>query len=239
VQHVDSLPSANHSPSHRPRWLLFGFWFCVVIAIAVVLRRLLALAHPTQGGPAALSGLDTSFASHAYLTIAHIIPAAIFVLLSAYLLFRRGSGQWPERLFFLFGAITGATAYGMSSYAIGGWVERSAVLVFNTWFLFSLSRAYLLRSEPATERVWIIRAVGVLLGIATTRPVMGVFFATSRLTHLTPEQFFGFAFWIGFSINMLVAELWLRSRRRAALYRMSPITAAPTGPSPRIEKAHR
>jgi hypothetical protein len=56
------------------------------------------------------------------------------------------------------------------------------------------------------------RAIAILLGIATTRPVMGVFFATSRATHLSPEQFFGMAFWIGFSINTLIVELWLRSR---------------------------
>ncbi len=50
---------------------------------------------------------------------------------------------------------------------------------------------------------WMLRAVAILLGIATTRPVMGVFFATSRLTHLEPAQFFGIAFWIGFSINTI------------------------------------
>jgi hypothetical protein len=59
---------------------------------------------------------------------------------------------------------------------------------------------------------WLVRAVGILLGIATTRPVMGIFFATSRLTHLEPRQFFGIAFWMGFSINTVVVELWLRSR---------------------------
>jgi hypothetical protein len=59
------------------------------------------------------------------------------------------------------------------------------------------------------------RAIGILLGIATTRPVMGVFFATSALTHLQPKQFFGIAFWIGFSINTLVVELWLRRRERS------------------------
>ena len=61
-----------------------------------------------------------------------------------------------------------------------------------------------------------LRAIAILLGIATTRPVMGVFFATSRLTHLTPQQFFGIAFWIGFSLNTIVMELWLRTRARAA-----------------------
>jgi len=38
-----------------------------------------------------------------------------------------------------------------------------------------------------------------------------VFFATQRLSHLTPGKFFGIAFWIGFSINTVVIELWLRS----------------------------
>jgi hypothetical protein len=56
------------------------------------------------------------------------------------------------------------------------------------------------------------RAIAVLLGIATTRPVMGIFFATGSVTHLSPEQFFGIAFWIGFSINTLIVELWLRSQ---------------------------
>src|ERR1035441_11074087 len=40
-------------------------------------------------------------------------------------------------------------------------------------------------------------------GIATTRPVMGIFFATSRLTHLMPHEFFGIAFWIGFTTTLV------------------------------------
>ena len=69
-----------------------------------------------------------------------------------------------------------------------------------------------------------LRAIIVLLGIATTRPVMGVFFATSPLTHLTPSQFFGIAFWIGFSINWLAIEIWLRyERRRAQLISLAVI----------------
>jgi hypothetical protein len=43
---------------------------------------------------------------------------------------------------------------------------------------------------------------------------MGIFFATSRLTHLEPRQFFGIAFWIGFSINTLAVELWLHAKGR-------------------------
>jgi len=120
--------------------------------------------------------------------------------------------------FYALGVWVGATAYAMSRYAVGGWLERSAVLVFNSLFLWELGRSYLLwrRGEVAEGRRWLIRAIAVLLGIATTRPVMGVFFATSRLTHLEPNQFFGMAFWMGFTINMVVIETWLRLQARPA-----------------------
>lgn len=95
---------------------------------------------------------------------------------------------------------------------MGGRVERSAVLLFNTLFLFSLLRAYLYmkRGELCLKRRWLIRAIAILLGIAVTRPVMGIFFATSRLTGLQPNEFFGIAFWIGFSTSTLLGEFWLR-----------------------------
>jgi len=64
--------------------------------------------------------------------------------------------------------------------------------------------------EWATHRIWMMRAIAVLLGIATTRPVMGVFFATQRLTHLRPDQFFGIAFWIGFTTTYLAGEWYLQ-----------------------------
>lgn len=220
MQHEHAQQPASSRTSGYPRWLLLGFWLCVIISIAVVLRRLYALIRPSHNGPPQMAGIDATFSAHALLTTLHIVPAAIFVLLAAAVLLRRTGTEWMERLFFPFGVITGATAYAMNSYAIGGWIERSAVLIFNTWFLLSLGRAYWFRlhGDPARKREWMTRAVGILLGIATTRPVMGVFFATSPLTHLDPHQFFGIAFWIGFSINAVIIELWLHSERRAQLH---------------------
>ena len=217
-QHAEQRSSVR--ASRYPFWLLSVFWISVAISIAVVVRRLLELIRPSHGGPPQMAGMDASFASHAVLTVAHIIPAAMFVVVAALLLLRRTRGEWLELLFFPLGVITGVTAYAMSAYAIGGWIERSAVLVFDTWFLFALGRAWRYKAggDALQERNWITRAVGTLLGIATTRPVMGIFFATSGLTHLAPNQFFGIAFWIGFSINTIAVELWVRSRRRARLH---------------------
>jgi hypothetical protein len=208
------------------RWLRIGFWACIVIAVAVVLRRTIALAHPPQSAPPQLAKLDAAFASHAALTVAHILPALAFVLLTPFLYIRRFAGAaWPKRFLFPLGFIVGVTAYAMSKYSVGGWLERSAVLLFNSLFLFSLFRAWRQRRDPMLSLRWMTRAIAVLLGIATTRPVMGIFFATSRVTHLLPGQFFGIAFWIGFSINTVIVELWLRSQAgKSQIERMAVIS---------------
>jgi hypothetical protein len=205
------------APKEFPAGLRFAFWTCVVIAVAVVVRRVVAFVSPSTGGPPQMAALDAAFAGHAALTLAHILPAAAFVLLSPFALSKRfGGARRMLPAFYALGVWVGATAYAMSRYAVGEWLERSAVLVFNSLFLCELVLSYLSwrRGEVAEGRRWLIRAIAVLLGIATTRPVMGVFFATSRLTHLQPSQFFGMAFWVGFTINTVVIETWLRFQAR-------------------------
>jgi Predicted membrane protein (DUF2306) len=178
--------------------------------------RVRAPLSPPHSAPPQLAALDKVFASHATLTLAHILPALVFVLVMPFFVFRKSDETaWPEHVLFPLGLVVGITAYAMASYSVGGWVERSAVLLFNTLFLFSLLRAYLYmkRGGLLLRRRWLLRAIAILLGIAVTRPVMGVFFATSPLTHLQPQQFFGIAFWIGFSTSTLLGEVWLRRQR--------------------------
>ena len=56
-------------------------------------------------------------------------------------------------------------------------------------------------------------AVPVLLAGVVSMTAVAVFFATARLTKLTPHEFFGIAFWIGFSLTYLVGECWIRYTR--------------------------
>jgi|SRR5215472_10212682 len=209
--------SPGFSPRRFPRWLQFGFWFCIAIAIAAVLRRAFAMLHPAVA-PRELAQLDAAFTSHAALTWTHILCALVFVSLLPFLFWKRTQdSRRLQRAFLFFGLIVALTAYAMTITAIGGWTERSAVLLFNTLFLFSLARVMIMgrRQDTLNERRWMIRAVAIVFGIAAARPVMGVFFATSALTHLTARQFFGIAFWIGFSLTTITAELWLRRSRFA------------------------
>jgi len=156
-----------------------------------------AFAAPPSSSPPDLAALDRAFSNHAALTLAHILPALLFVILVPIALLRKTPrAAWAEQLLFPLGAVVGITAYAVSQYSIGGWVERSAVLFFNTLFLISLFQAfrYQKRGELPLKRKWLLRAIIVLLGIATTRPVIGIFFTTSRLTHLTPNQLFRHCF---------------------------------------------
>src|SRR5215813_11843943 len=103
-----------------PRLLRVGFWICIVIAIAVVVRRVVALIHPPQSPPAQMAGLDDAFASHAALTLAHILPALAFIVLLFFIYFWRfARAMWIEQFLFPLGAVVGLTAYVMSIFAIG------------------------------------------------------------------------------------------------------------------------
>jgi uncharacterized membrane protein YvlD (DUF360 family) len=97
--------------------------------------------------------------------------------------------------------------------SIGGVNQAAATILFGSYFLFALSKAFwhIRRREVTLHRQWMIRAFAIGLAVATIRPIVGIFFATSRFTGLTPTQFFGTAFWIGFVLHLIAAEVWIHS----------------------------
>src|SRR5579871_2232903 len=203
-------------PASRLLWFAVGF--LVLIGIAAVTRRSLVLLWPQRfagGGSNPAVALDTGFGRHAALTFVHILPGALFLGLAP-LQFARGFRQrhlklhrWSGRVLVLCGLIIGASALVMSyTMNIGGPNETAATTLFAILFLYCLIRAYrhIRRKEVARHREWMIRAYGVGLGVATTRPIVGAFFAFRRLT---PHEFFGIAFWLGFTITFLAAEAWI------------------------------
>jgi hypothetical protein len=100
--------------------------------------------------------------------------------------------------------------------AIGGANERAAILLFDSAFLFSLTNAswHIRRHEVGQHREWMLRAFGIGLGVATTRPIVVAFFAAQSLP---PQEFFGTAFWLGFSITAIAAEVWINVTRRRSV----------------------
>ena len=63
-----------------------------------------------------------------------------------------------------------------------------------------------------------IRGYAIGLAVATIRPIMGTFFAAAVIRGHTPnpQQFFGTAFWIGFTLQTIAAEIWINRTRPTA-----------------------
>lgn len=219
----------TRSRFRRVMWI--GLIVLCVIAAAVAVRRMVALASPPRNAPPQLAALDAAFAGKPILTLIHIVPGLIFVALVPFQFSRSFRNRhlrlhrWMGRTVMILGTIIGLSAVPMSRHPIGGPLEMSATLFFDAFFLFALLKAFLhiRRREVALHREWVIRAMSIALGIATVRPIMGVFFATSRLTGLTPHDFFGIAFWIGFSLTYGAGELWLRHTRPHEMVGLSSV----------------
>jgi uncharacterized membrane protein len=198
---------------------------CVIATAAVLRRTYVLLSPPATPRAPDLAAMDAVFAAHRTMTLMHILPALCLVLLLPFWFSSRvrqhhaTAHRRITQILFILGAVTGITALFMNTHPIGGFNEVAAILLFDTLFLVSLTRSYIfwLRGEILPQRAWMTRAFAVLLGIATTRPVMGIFFATARITHLQPQQFFGTAFWIGFTLTYIAGEAYLRSRTASDL----------------------
>src|SRR5229473_8607420 len=206
--------------------------FLVLIGVVVAVRRLAHLVPIVAGGyhpPAVASNpvaarfaaLDDLFAHYPILTLVHIVPGLLFMLLGPLQFsstIRARHLQWHRlsgRVFVTCGLVIGISALVMSfgMPAIGGVNQAAATTLFGTFFLFALCKAFwhIRRHEVALHREWMIRAFSIGIAVAAIRPIIGVFFATSPLTGLTPREFFGIAFWIGFVLHLIAAEAWIHT----------------------------
>ena len=223
------------NPKIRRRRLLWGMVFLLVfIGVAVVARRTAHLVPIVINGYnppapssdprfAQLIALDDIFARYPVLTLIHILPALVFLILAPLQFsqaFRERHLRWHRlngRILLVCGLVIGVSALVMSfgMPAIGGVNQAAATTFFALFYLIALGKAYrhIRRREIAQHREWMIRAFSIALAVATIRPIVAIFFATSRFSGLTPDEFFGTAFWIGFVLHLIAAEVWVNRTR--------------------------
>ena len=239
------IPTMERSTLRRVIWTALAF--LTFIGCAIVFRRVVAIApsllHGYQPpGPASspmaarFGNLDDTFNRFTVLTLVHILPALLFILLAPFQFSAGFRARYLKahrvigRVFLICGLIVGTTALVMSFAmpAIGGVNQAAATTLFGVLFLFALGKAYfhIRRREIALHREWMIRAYAIGLAVTTIRPIVGIFFATSRVSGLTPHDFFGAAFWIGFTIHLIVAESWIRTHPNSQQTARGAVAAA-------------
>ena len=205
----------NRTP-WRVRLVWTGVVVLVLIGLAAAARRALVLLYGATPSPQAF---DAGFAHHPILTFIHIIPGALFMVLGPFQFVpsirarRLWQHRWSGRVLVAAGYVVGVSALAMSwQMSIGGANETAATTVFAVLFLFSLTKAFwhIRHREIRQHRKWMLRAFAIGLGIATTRPIVGAFFAARKLA---PREFFGIAFWLGFTLTALAGEIWISVTR--------------------------
>jgi len=220
------------------RILWSAVMFLASIGLAVATRRTIVLMKPgtmsSAKNPAVQ--LDAHFANHATLTLAHVLPAMLFMALGP-LQFVRGLRakypqvhRWSGRIFLTASTVVGVTGLTMAfGKTIGRVDEKAAITLFGTFFLIALAKAlwHALRREFAQHREWMIRGYAIGLAVATIRPIMGTFFAAALLRGHAPEpkEFFGTAFWIGFTLQTIAAEIWINYTRPTAAAQLAMLPA--------------
>ena len=186
----------------------------VFIGLAAASRRFMILLAPPVGNPsfAAAAALDAGFAAHRLLTLVHVLPAFFFYGTYSFSV-RRGYSRTARRRASLVGASAarargrhrGVRAHHEFHHEHRRRKRNSRHYSLRSFALVFLGLGYLniRRHRVDLHRQWMIRAFGVALGVATTRPIIGAFFAARRLS---PHEFFGAAFWLGFTTTLLAAE---------------------------------
>ena len=207
-----------------------GLWPTVIslalIGSVVAVIRTIRLLPALLAGPLPLTEpppLDYMFAQFPWLTLAHVLPGLLFMILGPLQFNVRLRTNYPAlhrisgRVFVVSSLIIGGTALVMSVVmpAIGGITQATATGLFALYFLFALGKAFwhIRRRQIAAHRAWMVRAFATGLAVATIRPIVGLFYATSRLSGLTPQEFFGIAFWLGFVLHLMAAESWIALTR--------------------------
>ncbi len=212
-----SQPSTILPASKRPARLVWtATLLLVAIGLATAVRRTYVLLSPPEHPRfAAGAALDPAFAVHRSLTLLHVLPAALLIVLMPLQFVNRirtrriAWHRWSGRLLIVLGFVVGTSALVMSyTIPVGGANETAATTLFAILFLLFLTLGFwnIRQRNVVRHREWMIRAFGVALGVATTRPIVAAFFAARRLS---PHEFFGTAFWLGFTLTLLAAETWI------------------------------
>jgi hypothetical protein len=235
------------TPEHVPGLVVAALWGGVVLLVIIgvvaaagrgvfpadfatraepVRQRLLAALDQKDPfalrRPEELDRFDGRFGGDRFLTVVHVLPGGIFLILAPlqfssrirtrHIRFHRWSGRILVVTAFV---VTLAGLYFGLLMPYGGPGEVTAILLFGGVFVFSVGRAFVAirRHQVVRHREWMIRAFSIAIGISTVRIVGAVLDIVFTPRGLRPPELFALSLWTGWAITLGAGELWIRYTR--------------------------
>jgi uncharacterized membrane protein len=202
-------------------------WAAVVTSMIILLAFAGSRFANMGGNPPRADGFGIRYVQHPRLAVLHIVPGLLFLTLGALQFvaaIRHRHIRVHRRLGWVLvacAAVSGVSALVVNVRfpAYGGISTQAATIFFAVIFLFALTKAtrHIRRKQVRLHREWMLRAFALAMGVASVRVFVVLFLALSRYRF---EEVFGASFWLGFSVNLLAAEIWINRTRPY-------ITAAP------------
>ena len=176
-----------------------------------------------------LEAIAGKFNDHPVLTLFHVVPGALFMLLVPFQFIARVRTRYPTvHRWCGRGLLLVAVPFAVTGLLFAGWapfsgpVGGAASLALGVFFVVSGMKAYaaIRRRDIVRHREWMLRFVSVALGIAVVRVLDLTLLAT---TTARPQTIAGPSFWAGWLAALAVAEWWIRSTRSSAT--VTPVDA--------------
>jgi uncharacterized membrane protein len=207
-------------------WVPPVLWLFGSLAILSAVYRIFITSNALVTGVMPTDPDDLHYVKHALLISLHIVPGLLFLLLGPLQFISSLRALWPKlhrwsgRVFIVSGLITAVTAIVINTVfpPVGGLLKSLAVYIFSVALAISLIVALraILRRDITRHRAWMIRAFAIGLSISTMR----IFFIPAYMLFGIPSNFtIALGMWIGFIVNILVAEiiLWRERIKLSAL----------------------
>jgi len=200
-------------------------WVAIVLSVITLLVfgaiRLADMTQDTQSTDA----FGVRYVQHPWVALLHMVPGLLFLTLAPLQFVARirkrriGLHRGLGRVLAICAAISGlfALVVNFRFPAFGGISTQAATVFFGAVFLFSLAKAirHIRRKEVRLHGEWMIRTFALAMGAGSIRVFIGLFMAFSDYSF---EQVFGTSFWLGFGVNLLIAEVWINKTRVAGQF---------------------
>ena len=197
-------------------------WVAIVFSVIILLIFGTMRLADMISDPPPTDAMGVRYAQHPWIGLLHMVPGLLFLTLAPLQFvarirqrrigFHRGLGRALATCAVISGLF--ALVINFRFPAFGGISTQAATVFFGAVFLFSLAKAirHIRRKEVRLHREWMIRTFALAMGVASIRVFIGLFAA---LSDLGIEEIFGTSFWLGFGVNLLVAEVWINYTRVA------------------------